>query len=223
MLGWLPPLFRTQEPELIEKIGLDAVTFLRFTRLMRTLFAAIALTCCVILLPIDVSYNLKHVPSSGRDVLSVLTIRDVQGSYLFAHVAVTYLISGLVMFFVWQNWKVMVHLRREWFRSPEYIQSFYARTLAIMHVPKSRQSDEGIRKIFEDVQVPYPTTTVHIGRKVGKLPELVEYHNTTVRELEQILVTYLKGGKIAKERPTIRIGGFLGMGGTKKDAIDFYT
>lgn len=223
VLGWLPPLFRTQEPELIEKIGLDAVTFLRFTRLMRTLFAAIALTCCVILLPIDVSYNLKHVPSSGRDVLSVLTIRDVQGSYLFAHVAVTYLISGLVMFFVWQNWKVMVHLRREWFRSPEYIQSFYARTLAIMHVPKSRQSDEGIRKIFEDVQVPYPTTTVHIGRKVGKLPELVEYHNTTVRELEQILVTYLKGGKIAKERPTIRIGGFLGMGGTKKDAIDFYT
>lgn len=116
-----------------------------------------------------------------------------------------------------------MRLRHDWFRSPEYVQSFYARTLTVMHVPKKFQSDEGIRAIFESVQVPYPTTAVHIGRRVGKLPELIEYHNSTVRELEQILVRYLKGGKIAKERPTIRIGGWLGMGGVKRDAIEFYT
>lgn len=93
----------------------------------------------------------------------------------------------------------------------------------VTDVPRKYQSDEGIRAIFESVQVPYPTTSVHIGRKVGRLPELIEYHNTAVRELEQVLVTYLKGGRIAKERPTIRIGGFLGMGGIKKDAIELYT
>ncbi|KAG6335495.1 hypothetical protein ID866_3602 [Astraeus odoratus] len=223
ILGWLPPLVHTKEPELVDKVGLDAVTFLRFTRMMRSLFAAIAFLCCAILLPIDATYNLKNVPSSGRDILSMLTIRDVEGSYLFAHVAVTYLISAMVMYFIWKNWKVVLRLRQDWFRSPEYMQSFYARTLAIMHVPKKYQSDEGIRQIFDTVQVPYPTTSVHIGRKVGRLPELIEYHNTTVRELEQVLVTYLKGGRIAKERPTIRIGGFMGMGGVKKDAIDFYT
>ena len=190
---------------------------------MRTLLASVAVLCCAILIPINVNYNLKHVPSTGRDILSMLTIRDVQGSYLFAHVAVTYLITAVVMYSVWRNWKVVLHLRQEWFRSPEYMQSFYARTLALMHVPKKYQSDEGIRAIFDSAQVPYPTTSVHIGRKVGRLPELIEYHNTTVRELEQVLVTYLKGGRIAKERPTIRIGGFMGMGGVKKDAIDFYS
>lgn len=223
LLGWLPPLYRTTEPELLEKFGLDAVTFLRFTRMMRSIFSAVAFICCAILLPIDAVYNLKHVPSSGRDILSMLTIRDVDGSYLFAHVAVTYMVSALVMFFVWRHWKVMLHLRQQWFRSPEYMESFYARTLAIMHVPKKYQSDAGIRAIFDSVQVPYPTTSVHIGRKVGRLPELIDYHNDLVRQLEQVLVTYLKDGKIAKERPTVRIGGFLGMGGIKKDAIDFYT
>ena len=69
----------------------------------------------------------------------------------------------------------------------------------------------------------YPTTSVAIGRRVGQLPELIEYHNEAVRELERVLVRYLHGGKIAKNRPTITIGGFLGIGGTKKDAIDFYT
>lgn len=223
VFGWLPPLYRTKEPELVEKLGLDAVTFLRFTRMMRMMFTCIALLGCAVLIPIDAVYNVQHVSSSDRDILSMLTIRNVQGTYLFAHVAVSYLISGLVMFFIWKNWKHMLRLRQEWFRSPEYLESFYARTLLVTDVPKKYQTDEGIRAIFESVQVPYPTTSVHIGRKVGRLPELIEYHNKAVCELEQVLVTYLKGGRIAKERPTIRIGGFLGMGGVKKDAIDFYS
>lgn len=222
-MGWLPPLIRTKEPELVDKLGLDAVAFLRFTRMTRLLYSSIALLCCAVLIPINVTYNLKNVSSVDRDALSMLTIRDVKGSLLFVHVAVSYAISALVMFFVWRNWKEMLRLRQAWFRSPEYMKSFYARTLAVTHVPKKFQSDEGIRAIFESVQVPYPTTSVHISRKVGQLPELIEYHNTAVRELEQVLVTYLKGGRIAKERPTIRIGGFMGMGGVKKDAIDFYT
>ncbi|KAF9243161.1 hypothetical protein BU15DRAFT_86554 [Melanogaster broomeanus] len=223
LFGWLPPLYRTREPELVNKLGLDAVTFLRFTRMTRSMFSCITLLCCAILIPIDAVYNIQHVNSADRDVLSMLTIRDVQGSFLFAHVAVTYAISAVVMFFVWRNWKEMLRLREQWFRSPEYMESFYARTLTVTRVPRKYQSDEGIRAIFESVQVPYPTTSVHIGRKVGRLPELIEYHNAAVRELEQVLVTYLKGGRIAKERPTIRIGGFLGMGGVKKDAIDLYT
>jgi hypothetical protein len=223
LFGWIPPLVNTKEPELVDKIGLDAVVFLRFLRMFRRLFSAIAILTCGVLIPVNVLYNLKHVPSKDRDILSMLTIRDVGDQYLFIHVGVTYLITGLVMFFIFINWKQIVRLRHDWFRSPEYAQSFYARTLTVMHVPKKFQTDEGIRAIFESVQVPYPTTAVHIGRRVGKLPELIEYHNTTVRELEQILVRYLKGGKIAKERPTIRIGGRLGMGGVKRDAIEFYT
>ncbi|EIW80389.1 DUF221-domain-containing protein, partial [Coniophora puteana RWD-64-598 SS2] len=223
LFGWLPPLIRTRERELVDKIGLDAVAYLRFVRMIRTMFSAIALLCCAVLIPVDISYNLKYVSEDQRDILSVLTIRDVEGPSLFAHVAVTYGITAIVMYFIWSNWKQMLKLRQAWFRSPEYIQSFYARTLAVMHVPRKYQSDEGIRAIFESVQVPYPTSAVHIGRRVGRLPELIEYHNEAVRELEQVLVTYLKGGKIAKERPTIRIGGFLGMGGKKRDAIDWYT
>lgn len=117
LFGWLPPLIRTKEPELVDKLGLDAVTFLRFTRMTRSLYSAIAFTCCAILIPINVSYNIKNIPSADRDVLSMLTIRDVKGSFLFAHVVVSYVISALVMFFVWRHWKEMLRLRQQWFRS----------------------------------------------------------------------------------------------------------
>ncbi|KAL1668993.1 hypothetical protein GGF50DRAFT_45331 [Schizophyllum commune] len=223
LFGWLPPLVHTKEPELMDKVGLDAVTFLRFLRMMRWLFTGIAVLGCGILIPINVYYNLKHVDKEGRDILSMLTIRDVSGNILFAHVAVTYLITFLIIAFVYVHWREMVRLRHAWFHSEEYQQSFYARTLAVRNVPKKYQSDEGLKAIFESVKVPYPTTSVHIGRKVGKLPELIELHNDTVRQLEEYLVRYLKGGKIGKKRPTIRIGGFMGMGGKKLDAIDYYS
>lgn len=223
IFGWISPLLHTKEPELLDKIGLDAVVFLRFLRLMRQIFTIISLLTCCILIPINVTYNLRHVNSQSRDILSMLTIRDVQGNLLFIHVAVSYILTLMIIFCVDVHWKAMIRLRHQWFRSPEYLQSFYARTLTVMRVPKTNQSDEGIRAIFQSVKVPYPTTSVHIGRKVGRLPELIELHNKTVRELEAVLVLYLKGGRIAKRRPMIRIGGFMGCGGVKKDAIDFYS
>lgn len=221
--GWLPPLLHTKEPELLDKIGLDAVTFLRFARLMRWLFSGVALLTCCLLIPVNITYNLQHVDPKNRDILSMLTIRDVSGNLLYVHVAATYLITFLVIFCIYVHWKEMVRLRHAWFRSPEYLESFYARTLQILHVPKKYQSDEGIKAIFDTIKVPYPTTSVHIGRKVGKLPDLIDYHNTTVRELEAVLVRYLKDGKLGRKRPTIRVGSTCGCGGTRMDAIDFYT
>jgi calcium permeable stress-gated cation channel len=191
--------------------------------MMRTTFSLVAFLTCAILIPINVTYNLKHVSSSKRDILSMLTIRDVSGNVLWAHVGMVYVITAVVIVVVWFHWTAMVRLRAQFFRSPEYTLSFYARTLIVMRVPKKLQSDEGIRAIFDSVQVPYPTTSVHVSRRVGDLPRLVDAHNNTVREFEQVLVRYLKGGKIGKKRPTIHLGGFLGMGGEKRDAIDYYT
>jgi calcium permeable stress-gated cation channel len=123
---------------------------------------------------------------------------------------------------VYIYWRDMTKLRNDWFRSPEYIRSFYARTISITHVPRNLRSDQGINHILNGLKIPYPTTSVHIGRKVGELPELIEYHNRTVREFEAVLVKFFKNGKKGKRRPTIRIGGCCGLGGTEKDAIAFY-
>lgn len=131
-------------------------------------------------------------------------------------VAISYAINALILGYVWWNWKAMIKLRTQWFRSDEYNKSFYARTLMVLNVPKNIRSDDGLRSLLGSLQMPYPTTSVHIGRQVGQLPELIEYHNDTVRSFEKVLVRYLKGGKIGSKRPTIRIGGFMGFGGEKK-------
>ncbi|EJD08059.1 DUF221-domain-containing protein [Fomitiporia mediterranea MF3/22] len=222
-LGWIPPLIYTKEAEMLDKSGFDAVTFLRFQRMVRWLFTGIAIIGCGVLIPINVLYNRRHVDPDRRDVFSTLTIRDVRGRVLFIHVGASYVFTICIMFAVWYNWKCMLEIRRSWFMSPEYTQSFYARTLMIRNVPRKYQSDEGLRIVLNAMQMPYPATSVHIGRNVGRLQGLVDYHNNAVRKLEEILVRYLKDGKSNAHRPTVRKGGCFGMGASKYDAIDYYT
>lgn len=125
----------------------------------------------------------------------------------------------------------MVQLRKDWFRSSEHLDAFYARTLRIRNVPVGTLSDEGIQKILdrETSEMRYKPTSVHIGRSVGRLPELIEEHNQTVRDFEAVLFKHFKGkerraasGKDL-ERPTMKMGGCCGLGGLHRDAIVFYT
>ena len=51
IFGWVSPLIHTKEPMLVEKIGLDAAVFLRFLRMMRWMFLAVAGLACAVLVP----------------------------------------------------------------------------------------------------------------------------------------------------------------------------
>ncbi|EJT96751.1 DUF221-domain-containing protein [Dacryopinax primogenitus] len=218
---WVKPLLTTNEDTLMHLIGLDAVAYLRFLRMLRYLFVIVAALVCAVLIPVNVVFTKGH--TANYNTLSMLTIGSVSGNILYVHAGITYLITFIILGFVYINWRRMVELKIRFFRSPEYIESFYARTLMIRHVPQELQSDLGIQALFQSLQAPYPTTDVYIGRQVGSLPELIEYHNETVRKLEHVLVSHLKGGQVGKKRPTIRLGATMGCGGEQVDAIDHYT
>ncbi|KAH9485088.1 hypothetical protein JR316_0001995 [Psilocybe cubensis] len=73
------------------------------------------------------------------------------------------------------------------------------------------------------MQLPYPVTSTRIGKHVGELPRLIEQHDEAVIQLEEVVAKYTNGGKPSSHRPTIIIGGFCGLGGTRVDAIKYYT
>ncbi|GAA6054809.1 hypothetical protein JCM3770_007445 [Rhodotorula araucariae] len=224
LLDWIAPVVRTNEQEMLATIGLDSVTYLRFLRMCRNMFLCIATLTCAILIPINVYYNLKYVNRGDRNYLLMLTMSQVRGNWLWAHVAVTYVITGITLFFVWRYYAAVVRLRWQWFRSPAYQDMLYARSLMITHVNKKYQTDAGLHSLLASLKIPYPTTAVHIGRRVGALRTLIKKHNEAVTELEKVLTRYLRNsGKAAGARPTKRVGGWMGLGSQKVDLIDYLT
>lgn len=235
--SWVKPMFTMKESQLVDKIGLDAVTFIRFLRLLCEIFVCIVIICCGALIPVNMVYNYRYVDESDRTWLDATTIIAVSGPVLWAHCAAAYVVVGVVLWRIWIHTREMVALRKEWFRSDEYQTSLYARTLMIQNLPKKLMSDHGLLSILKNdpnalnsrkkkrsIDIPYEFSSTHISRRVGKLPTLIEKHNNAVRKLEQTLTTYFKKGTILnRPRPLHKVGGFLCFGGSKVDAIRYYT
>ncbi|ORY28026.1 hypothetical protein BCR39DRAFT_576859 [Naematelia encephala] len=224
--AWFKPVIRLKEDEMIANIGLDAATFLRFLRLLRYVFTAVSVLGIVLLI-LNVIYNVKYVASDKRNALSLLTIENVKGGWMWPALGASYLINFIVMYFVWRNWAAMVVLRNRWFRSPAYQTKIYSRTLMVTQVRKDYRSDEGLVRLMgllkvDGIKIAGPEIDcTSIGRRLEDFPQMVEDHNKAVADLESHLVKYLKGGKLGKNRPTMRKGAFMGIGGHKVDAIDY--
>ncbi|GAA6040001.1 hypothetical protein JCM8097_002661 [Rhodosporidiobolus ruineniae] len=224
LLDWVKPVWHTKEAEMMQTVGLDAVTYLRFLRMCRNMLITIAALTCAVLLPINLVRTLQTDEDNNLNYLLALTITNVTGNWLWAHVVGTYVITAIACAFIWINWRAIVRLRWQWFRSPQYQEMLSARSLLITQVGKKFQTDNGLGHLLQSLNIPYPTTAVHIGRRVGALPALIEKHNEAVKELEQVLTSYFKDpNRVPTKRPTKRLGGFMGMGGRKVDAVDYLT
>lgn len=223
--GWIPPILKYKEHDLLPLIGLDGVTFLRFVRMMRWMLTTLALLMSVVLMPVDIAYNVRNGGSNlVTNRLNYLNMSNVHGTYMWAHVGMSYVGTIVALSFIWYHYREMVRLRWSYFRSEEYQTSFHARTLMITDVTKRYQADNALGAVLSELKMPYPTTEVHIGRRVGLLPDLIEKHSDLVRELEHVLAKYLKNpNNLPSKRPTKTIGGFMGIGGEKLDAIDYLT
>jgi hypothetical protein len=92
-----------KEDELIQNIGslilrvslipgLDASTFLRFLRLLRNVFSFVAIIGAGLLV-VNIVYNMKYVDSNARNALSLLTIQNVSGKWVWCALAASYLFS----------------------------------------------------------------------------------------------------------------------------------
>jgi len=76
----------------VENVGVDASTFLRFLRLLRNSFSCISVIIAALLV-LNIVYNLKYVDSGSRNALSLLTIQNLDGKWVWPALAASYLIS----------------------------------------------------------------------------------------------------------------------------------
>lgn len=72
----------------------------------------------------------------------------------------------------------------------------------INDIPKNSRSDEGIGRIIDEVVPTSSFSRTAIARNVKELPELIEEHEKTVRDLEKYLAKYLKNpDQLPSRRP----------------------
>ncbi|KAG8525948.1 uncharacterized protein KY384_000710 [Bacidia gigantensis] len=224
LTDWAPPLLKLREAELVEKIGLDATVFLRFTKMCRNMFGILTIVACGLVLPTNLITGgkdafAKSTKQTGFWITS--TPQYTRGSVLWVHVLAAYLANMVVIFYLWRNYVVITRLRRGYFESSEYLQSLHSRTLMFIDIPQASRTDEGLLRLADEVEQTSGIPRAAIARNMKELPELMEQHEKAVRELESVLAKYLKKpDSLPAQRPTMRPGRDL-RGVSKVDSIDY--
>ncbi|QSZ29884.1 hypothetical protein DSL72_004402 [Monilinia vaccinii-corymbosi] len=225
-LAWIGPVLKTTESELVDLIGLDATIFLRVLRMCRNIFLSITVVGCGILIPINMSNGQF---ASKTDFVSRVTPVNVWGSSNWGMTICAWLFDLIVVFFLWLNYRAVLKLRRTYFASADYQSSLHARTLMINDIPKPLRTDEGIGRVIDVVAPESSFSRTAVARNVKELPELIEQHNQTVRDLEGYLAKYLKDpANLPAKRPECNpskddpnFGSYVR--GQKLDAIEYLT
>ncbi|RIA90619.1 hypothetical protein C1645_823153 [Glomus cerebriforme] len=225
IFAWIRPVLSSSEELLIEKIGLDAVMFLRFIQMCRNMFLWLFFLGLAI---IGVNlYGTKQdrnqFPKTDNPLqyLSISFLKNAR--WFWAHVAFTWIFSLIIFRFLYKQYHEYSKLKKQYFKSEEYQSSLHSRTLLITGIPTNMQSDEGLQQyIVGKLKFQQTISQAHISRKVGRLPELIEEHEKNVRSLESVLAKYLKDpNHIPSKRPKHHLGGRCG--GEKVDSIEYYT
>ena len=116
-------------------IGMDAVVFLRFCRMIRNMFLVLCITGVGILIPINVSYHGSWGTTKKDGWISIITplgVGDKPGAHpIWAQVVVAWFFNIIVSVFLWWNYRKILNLRRRYFESEEYQNSLHSRTLMV--------------------------------------------------------------------------------------------
>ncbi|KAF2856875.1 DUF221-domain-containing protein [Plenodomus tracheiphilus IPT5] len=225
--SWLAAVKDVKEQDLVDTIGLDAVIFLRFMRMIRNIFLVLSVIGCGILIPVNVAGGSNFYQQwNSIPTLMKFTPQYIFGTKFWAFVIVAYLLQFTVCFFLWWNYKAVLKLRRAYFNTQEYKASLHSRTLLLTHIPKSSRTDAGLVELVEQAKQTSAIPRAAIGRNVKDLPKLIEDHDNAVRELEQHLAKYMRNPKsLPSKRPTCKAkkDDIAVHGKEKLDAIDYLT
>ncbi|KAF2110123.1 hypothetical protein BDV96DRAFT_221323 [Lophiotrema nucula] len=225
--SWFHAIKEVKEQELVEKLGLDAVIFLRFLRMIRDIFVVLSIIGCGILIPVNVVGGHDVYEGYGNvATLMKFTPQYIFGQKFWAFVACSYLFQATVCLFLWWNYRAVLRLRRAYFNSHDYRSSLHSRTLLLTHIPESARSDAGIAELVEQARQTQDIPRTAIGRNVKDLPELLKAHEETVRKLEAVLAKYLDNpDKLPDQRPICKVAkdDRATHGKQKVDAIDYLT
>ncbi|KAK8486716.1 hypothetical protein V6N11_069078 [Hibiscus sabdariffa] len=219
-LNWMPAALRMPEPELIDHAGLDSVAYIRIYLLGLRIFVPLAVMSFAVLVPVnwtgDTLERSKDVNFSDIDKLSVSNVAD--GSHrLWAHIIMSYVFSFWTFYVLYKEYGLLATMRLDYLASEHRRPDQF--TVLVRNIPPDPDESvsEHVQHFFR-VNHPDHYLTHQVVYNANKLAALV----AEKRNLQNWYTYYQNKYERSSKRPMTKTG-FMGLWGTKVDAVDYYT
>ncbi|KAJ4770407.1 ERD (early-responsive to dehydration stress) family protein [Rhynchospora pubera] len=219
-LGWMPAALKMPEPELIDHAGLDSAVFLRIYLIGLKIFVPMAILAFAILVPVNWTNDYldnSKLEHSDIDKLSISNIPP--GSKRFwTHLVMAYVFTFWTFYVLYKEYNKVATMRLDFLASERRRPDQF--TVLVRNIPPD--PDESISELTEHfflVNHPDHYLTHQVVYNANKLAKLVKDKKKNRNWLDYYMLKYERK---PDEKPTCKTG-FLGLCGTKVDAIDYYT
>ncbi|KAI8633373.1 hypothetical protein F5Y19DRAFT_462415 [Xylariaceae sp. FL1651] len=245
LLNWFGAFWKISDYHPLQHQSLDAYLFLRFLKVLIVICFVGACITWPILFPVNITGG------GVQTELNLLTYanvnKDTQYNRYYAHVFVSWIFYGFVMYMVLRESIFYINLRQAFLLSPFYSNRISSRTVLFVSVPDEYLDKARLRKVFGD-----SVKNIWLAGETKDLDELVKERDKVAMKLEKAEVKLIKlanknrlkavkkgaaderveapadaeAGSIAarwvppKKRPSHRLGP-LGLVGKKVDTISW--
>jgi hypothetical protein len=214
--GWIVPLWKITDEQVLASAGLDAYVYLAFFKLaikflLVTLFFALA-----VIKPVHDTHPEKRPPSvvggNGDKTSERLELRsDTTWSswaeydyynytdYLWMYLVFVYLFTALILYLIVSETRRIIDIRQEYLGSQTTITD---RTIRLSGIPLDLRSEDKIKQFIEDLQIGR-VESVTLCRNWKDLDERIVRRQTILRKLEEAWTVHLGSKRVERNLETL--------------------
>ncbi|CAG8434402.1 1370_t:CDS:10 [Diversispora eburnea] len=197
--GWIVPLFKLPESEILDKVGLDAVVLLGFFRMAYKLFAFCGLFALVVLFPIKIHNYFPGIgdPDNGEpgndtfgNIYDNTPENETPESFglLLSYLLFTWVFTLATFYFTFYNYQEFAKFRHLYYR--KFKNSITARSVMVTVIPKELQNGKKLSEYYESLGLG-PVESAVVYRLVRKLRHAIERRTHYLKKLESACADYL--------------------------------
>jgi hypothetical protein len=209
MFGWIAPLWRITDQQVLASAGLDAYAFLAFFKMALNFCCITFIFSLIVIKPVHDAYedddnlrnDTKHHNGTKkphddmRRSINLLTADTqnrtspgfpgfpeyIETDYLWMYVVFAYLFTGIAVYMIFAYTRKVVEVRQEYLGSQTTVTD---RTLRLSGIPAHIQDEEKIREFIESLEIG-KVDSVTLCRDWKELDKAMSDRTDTMRRLEE--------------------------------------
>ncbi|CAD0022811.1 unnamed protein product [Aureobasidium pullulans] len=180
LLGWMLPLWRITEQQVLASAGLDAYVFLRFFKLAIKFLSITLFFSLVVIKPVHDSYPDDDEKQKNS------TLPFVETDYLWMYPVFAYVFTALALYLITSETRNIIEVRQEYLGSQTTITD---RTIRLSGIPPELQSEEKIKDFIQELGIGN-VESVLLCRQWAELDQHIVKRNDYLRRLEEAYTVY---------------------------------
>ena len=212
--GWILPLWRITDQQVLASAGLDAYVFLAFFKMAIKFLAITLFFSLVVIKPVHDAYpededtthgnkTSHHNSTKGHDGKKGSLVNLLESSvmsnhsrpsfsetfendYLWMYLAFAYLFTTIIIYLIISETRRIIEVRQEYLGTQTTATD---RTIRLSGIPAELQEETKIKEFVESLDIG-KVESVFLVRKIGELDEAMAARMVTLRKLEEAYVIH---------------------------------